>query len=106
MIQKKINDLVWEIAIAPSTNPELIVDGTARAGATWLMQQKIYLSEELNKNTARSIIAHELTHAFIYSTQIKEEESYTEEELCEFVAKWGDKIFALTDEIYNELYNI
>jgi hypothetical protein len=104
MIQKKINDLIWEIDIVSSVSPELIANGEACLGSTWPMSQEIYLADDLNKNTARRVIAHELTHAFIYSTQIKEDESYTEEELCEFVSKWGDKIFTMTDEVYNELY--
>lgn len=103
---KRINNLIWEIAVVPSTNPELIVNGVACVGTTWVMQQKIYLSEELNELTARSVIAHELTHAFLYSTQIqvKDEKTYTEEEVCELISKWGDAILSLTDEIYRELY--
>lgn len=103
-MQKKINNLIWEIFISPSMNPELIVDGNACAGVTWCTQQKIYLSADLNENTAKGVIAHELAHAFLYSTQIKKDEPYTEEEMCEFISKWGEQISSLTNEIYNELY--
>lgn len=102
----KINNLIWEIKIVPASNPELVTDSYARGGTTWIMQQKIYLSSDLTKNTARLVIAHELTHAFLYSTQMQAEEemTYTEEEMCEFVSKWGEQIFELTDEVYDELY--
>lgn len=105
----EINNLIWEIAIVPNTNPELIVNGNAAAGATWFMQQKIYLSADLTKETVRSVIAHELAHAFLLSTQIRptgdaNEENYSEEEMCNFVSMYGEQIFVLTDKIYNELY--
>lgn len=105
----EINNLNWEVSIVPNTNPELIVNGSAAAGTTWFMQQKIYLSADLTKDTARSVIAHELAHAFLCSTQIKptkdaEYECYSEEEMCNFVSMWGEQIFALTDKIYNEMY--
>ena len=105
----EINNLIWEIVIAPSTNPELIVNGEAVAGATWPMQQKIYLSADLTKDTVKNVIAHELTHAFLFSTQIKpvadaEEERYSEEEMCNFVSLYGDQIFTLTGKVYNDLY--
>ena len=105
----EINNLIWEVAIVPNTNPELIVNGTMAAGTTWFMQQKIYLSADLTKDTARNVISHELAHAYLMSTQIRptkdaEIECYTEEEMCNFTSMWGESIFAMTDKIYNELY--
>ena len=105
----EINNLIWEISIVPNTNPELIINGYAAAGTTWHMTQKIYLSADLTKDTVRSVISHELAHAFLCSTQIRptkeaEEEHYSEEEMCNFVSMWGEQIFTLTDKIYNELY--
>ncbi len=105
----EINNLIWEIAVVTSTNPELIVNGDVASGATWPLQQKIYLSSDLTKDTVKSVIAHELAHAFLLSTQIRpvkdaEEECYSEEEMCNFVSMWGESIFALTDKVYNELY--
>lgn len=105
----EINNLIWEIAIAPNTNPELVVNGEAASGTTWPMQQKIYLSADLTKDTVRSVIAHELAHAFLFSTQIKptcdaNEENYSEEEMCNFVSMWGEQIFDLTNKIYSKLY--
>lgn len=105
----EINNLTWEIAISPNTNPELVVNGNAAAGTTWPMQQKIYLSADLTKDTVMGVIVHELAHAFLFSTQIKpvrdaEEEHYSEEEMCNFVSMWGEQIINLAYEIYNELY--
>ena len=103
-MQKKINNLIWEIFISPSMSPELTVGNNVCAGVTWCMQQKIHLSADLDRNNAKGVISHELAHAFLYSTQIKKEEPYTEEEMCEFISKWGEQILTLTNEIYDELY--
>ena len=99
-----INGLDWRISIVPSQNPELYVDGVLCAGTTWLTQQEIYLSADLNAKTARCIIAHELTHAYLWATQMKVPEAFTEEEVCDFVARWGDEIMNMTNHIYKELY--
>lgn len=103
-MKTKINNLIWEIITVPCTNPALIVNGANCLGTTWINEQKIYLSEELTKITAKSVVIHELTHAFLYSTQIKEDESYTEEEMCEFLSKWGEQILCLSAEVYSELF--
>lgn len=106
----QINNLDWNILIVPNTNPELISNGCAAAGTTWFMQQKIYLSADLTKDTVKSVIAHELAHAFLLSTQIRpthqdaEIEHYSEEEMCNFVSMYGEQIWALTYEVYDELY--
>lgn len=105
----EINNSTWEVAIVPNTNPELIVEGNAVTGATWLMQQRIYLSADLTKDTAKGIIAHELAHAFLCSTQIRlaedaKGEHYSEEEMCNFIAMYGEQILNLTYEVYDELY--
>lgn len=51
----------------------------------------------------KEILRHELTHAFIASTQITSQENdwkYSEEMVCEFVAKYGKKINEICDKVY------
>ena len=103
-MKKKINDLVWEISIVPSMNPELLVNDVTCRGTTWCGQQKIFLSADLTKESARSVIAHELAHAFLWSTQMRVPETFTEEEVCEFIARWGYRIQEMTEEVYAEFY--
>lgn len=99
-----INHLLWEIKIVPTTDPELRVDGEMCRGTTWYGKQQIYLAEELNGNTAMRVIIHELTHAYLYSTQMRIPENFNEEEVCEFVACWATDIISMADEVYLGLY--
>lgn len=106
----EINNLIWEVSIVPNTNPELIANSYAASGTTWGISQKIYLSADLTKDTVKSVIAHELAHAFLLSTQIRptnqdaDIEHYSEEEMCNFVSMYGEQIWDLTFKIYSELY--
>lgn len=100
-----INHLLWEIEVVPTTDPELRVDGEMCRGATWYGKQQIYLAEELNANTALRVIIHELTHAYLYSTQMRLPDTFTEEEVCEFVACWAVDIVDTADAVYSELYS-
>lgn len=99
-----INYLLWEINIVPVTDPGLMVDGEMCRGATWYGKQQIYLAAELNANTALRVIIHELTHAYLYSTQMRLPDTFTEEEVCEFVACWGADIIGMANEVHGELY--
>lgn len=100
-----INHLLWEVNIVPTTDPELRVDGELCRGATWFGTQQIFLAAELNENTALRVIIHELTHAHLFSTQMRLPDTFTEEEVCEFVACWGADIIGMATEVYNNLYS-
>ena len=103
-MKKKINGLVWDISIVSGASAELLADNVTCRGTTWCGHQKICLSADLTALTARRVIAHELTHAFLWSTQMRIPETFSEEEVCEFVACWGYEIQAVTEEVYAELY--
>lgn len=99
-----INHLVWEVNIASTTDPELMVDGEMCRGTTWYGKQQIFLAAELNANTALRVIIHELTHAYLYSTQMRIPESFNEEEVCDFMACWAQDILVTADVVFQELY--
>lgn len=99
-----INHLLWELKVVPTTDPELRVDGELCRGATWYGKQQIFLAAELNANTALRVIIHELTHAYLWSTQMRLPDTFTEEEICEFVACWAFEILDTANSIYTKLY--
>ncbi len=103
-MKKKINGLVWDISIVSGASAELLADGVTCRGTTWCGHQRICLSADLTRQTAKRVIAHELTHAFLWSTQMRIPETFTEEEVCEFVACWGYEIQTMTEEVYAALY--
>jgi len=100
-----INHMLWEVNIVPTTDPELMVDGEMCRGTTWYGKQQIFLADALNGNTALRVIIHELTHAHLFSTQMRLPDTFTEEEVCEFVACWGAEIIRVATEVYTELYS-
>ena len=103
-----IVDQEWKIYTADAHDPELIADGRACTGTTWCGHFKIFLSNELRGSRLLRTIRHEITHAFIYSSQCEVPETFNEEQICEFVAIYGDKIIEISDEIFvtvNEIFD-
>ena len=99
-----INNHSWNVYKAAATNPVLMVDGLSCRGTTWCDQQEIYIAKEINKESAMRVIKHELVHAYLYSTQMNVPKKFTEEDLCEFVACWGEEIMDKAFHIYAQLY--
>lgn len=99
-----INEQTWEVVKVPAHDPLLIVDGQSCAGTTWCGHQKIALSDELSGDHAHRIIAHELGHAILYATQACKPESYSEEDLCEFLGIYSRLLCMLEEDIYKELF--
>ena len=94
----------WSVEKIDAHQPGLTVDGTACRGATWCGQAKIYLSNELKGDQVMRVILHELTHAYICSTQAINTESWTEEDVCDLVAIYGNDIVVLARAVHRSLY--
>lgn len=95
---------VWEVHKVSAHHPGLYVNDTARAGATWPMTQKIYLSDELSGDQVYRVILHELSHAWLHATQVSQQESWNEEELCDMIAIYGPDIVHLATAVHKQLY--
>lgn len=100
----KIAESLWEICIVPVNSPELLVDGASCNGATWFTLQKIYISSDVPKQSAKRVIVHELVHAYIYATQMRIPDKLTEEEVCDFFGCWGYSIIETADWLFERLY--
>lgn len=87
-----IANQTWQVYAVESNHPGLFVDGTARRGACWCGDSKIYVSNELEADQIRRVLMHELTHAYIYATQAVTPEAWDEESICELYAIWGMQI--------------
>ena len=96
--------MMWEIKLVPNSDPGLVVDNKICNGTTWPDLLTIYISEELNYAAAKRVITHELTHAFLFSTQIRPPEEFTEEDVCELMARWGSQITRMAEETFFYLY--
>ena len=104
MMILEINHKHWEVKKVPSNDPLLYYDGGFSRGATWCGNQIIALSDDLNLYTAPTVILHELSHAFLASTQVSVPESFSEEQVCNFVADYSKQILEMASSVYQTLY--
>lgn len=89
----QINNVYYEV-IECSNNDTALSDSFL-LGRTYYFDRKIYINKDLESDKKEETLRHELTHAFIHETQIINQEenfNYTEEMVCEFVAKYGKQI--------------
>lgn len=98
---KSVNvfDRAWEIYLAKPHDPELFVNGETVQGACWCGHSKIFLSDELDEPSLRRTLIHELTHAVLYMSQLEVSETFTEEQICNFVAIYGKMVVNTADYI-------
>ena len=94
----------WQISTVGAHRPELMVNGTSRLGACWCAHLDIWISDELRGDQVPRVVMHELTHAYIYSTQAITPESWSEEDLCEFMAIYGQEVSEMTKLVCMELF--
>ena len=102
----KINleGLMWQVELVDAHSPELMVNNEPCRGTTWCGHQRIYISNELTPACAIRVIRHEVTHAYIWSTQISLPKTFDEEYSCDFVAMWTPQILSASIQIFNALY--
>ena len=82
----------WTVRLVNSHDPNLIINGDVCLGTAWPAKMEIYISNELTGDRALRTIRHELAHAFLNATQCFHNETFTEEEVCDFVAIWAKDI--------------
>lgn len=104
-IETDLNGQKWRVCVVDAHDQSVF----PRRGFTWKNLQKIYLSNELDERTAPRVIAHELTHATLYATQIKDlvnstVENFTEEDVCEFMALYGAQIADIAQDLMEKLF--
>lgn len=99
-----ILDQMWTIETATPHDANLYVDNTVCTGTMWAAKHAIYISDELSPERAWRTILHELSHAYIAATQAIVPESYTEEDLCEFVSIYALELITRATSLHKELY--
>lgn len=102
----KINleGLTWQVELADAHSPNLMVNSEPCRGTTWCGHQRIYISNELSVDCAMRVIRHEVTHAYIWSTQMVLPETFDEEWICNFISMWGPQILTASTQIFEALY--
>lgn len=67
--------------------------------------EEIYINGNLTLNKIKQTLVHEITHAYINEYGFKSIDYFDEEQLCEFMAMYGDSILISCTRILEE-YNI
>ncbi len=98
-----INAIGWEVFKVDANHAGLYVNGEACVGTTWPAKAQIYIADNQSPGKMLLTIRHELVHAYINSTQIREPRKCTEEDICEFVAMYADAVLSLAEKIFKEL---
>ena len=94
----------WQVHKVEAHHPGVMVEGTARRGACWCSKAEIYISKEVTGDQVPRVVMHELTHAYIYSTQAAQLEAWQEEEVCDLIAIYAWEICALCQAVCETLF--
>lgn len=94
-----INGIKWSIKAVPISSPKLQrADGSATIGMTDGRTHCLYIAQGLRGGMLKKVLAHELTHAFMFSYNIKIDIEI-EEFIADWVATYGEELIILLDEI-------
>lgn len=95
----KINGETWKLFLVSPLHPILLTpEGSFTLGACDLPTHGIYINENLNSQKMKQVLCHELTHAVMFSYNIKLN-LYQEELLADMIATYGQEIIDITNRI-------
>lgn len=95
----RINDITWTFELVKGTNSNLLFDNEFNYGITCYNDAHVYVSKDLPIDLRKRTLLHETVHAILFSYMLRKYESFTEEELADFVAKYFDEIYTITNNI-------
>lgn len=90
-----VNGFLWNIMFTED-EPLLLVNNHRCKGSIVYKSRTIYIDSSVNKTSMKRILAHELTHAVLYDTQMCLKEEYNEEDMCEFCGLYATVIHNIT----------
>jgi len=92
-----IYDHKWTIEFLDKDSPEL--GGAGADGRTYYNELRIVIRNDLNPQITRSVLTHELTHAFLMCQGRWMQKKFDQEEICEFMGFCGKMIVSAVDTI-------
>ena len=98
-----INGRGWRVFMVSSAHPALRrPNGTWALGACDKTMQEIYIRDDLSEGKMKKVLAHEITHAAMFSYGVKL--TYEQEEIvADILASYGYEIVNATNVIFNQL---
>ena len=73
------------------------IDSESVLGLCYVVNQKIYIHKDISISNKIKTLKHELSHALLYEYCLSND-SYTEEQLCDFVSVYGSEVERLTSK--------
>ena len=100
-----INGEIWRVLLVSPYHPQLQRDdGSWTIGACDNFLKTIYIQDGLSTNRTKKVLAHELTHAAMFSYGISL--SLDQEELlADLVATYGQEIVCKTNLFFSRIKN-
>lgn len=98
-----INGEVWGVKYVSPYHPKLFrSNGSLSIGACDDLTKTIYINENLPTNKLKKVLAHEITHAAMFSYNVPL--TYDQEEiLADLIATYGEEIISITNKIFKKL---
>ena len=96
-----INNVLYEVKEVQKHDENLIINYRLCEGVFYGTKKLIYLNGDACLTEKKRTLAHELTHAFLFETQLNHKDLYTEEEVCRFIELYSFIILELVKEFYN-----
>lgn len=87
-----INNQFWNVKIVNIREAQLSTPTGEFYGICNYDTYEIIIGEMTNKQKMRLIFIHELVHAMLFTHMLEKKKTYSEEDICEFVAKYYQTI--------------
>lgn len=94
-----INNISWTFDLVKGTDSNLLYNNDFNYGITCYNDAHVYVSKDLPIDLRKRTLLHETVHAILFSYMLRKYESFTEEELADFVAKYFDIIYTITNNV-------
>lgn len=99
-----INGETWQILVVDPLHPALKrSDGTWSIGACDDSMKTIFLDETLGDHLMKKVLAHEITHAAMFSYNIDLDWAQ-EEMLADIISTHGQEIINITNRMFNKMF--
>ena len=103
MIIFVINGISWRVRIVPPTYPMLLTEyNSFTLGCCDNNTKTIYITDGLSEIKFRKVLAHEITHAAMFSYNVLL--SLDQEELlADIFSTYGNEIVAVTNKVFKKI---
>lgn len=106
IIQVKIHNNIYNVHLVNEHSKYLVMDdGEAHSGVTDFVAKDIYIRNDLNDDSLKYTLYHEITHAYIESYGLLQVD-WNDEIVADFVANYMIDILGTIDEITSKLRRV